>query len=383
MSCLVDCTFRRDFQHTFPGIELPALTFLSSFEDDNGYCMSTRDCIKQDEDCLREEKRRLEQKLAQVTFTLDWLEMNKEELLRISETERLYENPDEETDIEFDHTKSVYANSSVCARKSSLERPPLPSPRPDQNRYDDKDVPIHGPPEIKKELEEVLRIKSFTSTRTLTNQRPGSNSQTTRSLTAGNNQSTDTFPRNPAMASDGSSMVSKQNDTAVCRNFLFSVRMNADSGYSADKDKLSFRKNETMDVVEEWSTPMQEFYRVRNSCGQLGVVPKQLCQRSSSDQSVLWGRPWFHQNITRQQADSLLGSCPGGSFLIRDSKKEIGNFVLSLKTRNSVGHYVITTHPKGYKFCNKDFISLDALIDHFRKSTLDKGTSLISSPLKS
>ncbi|CAI9720293.1 tyrosine-protein kinase CSK isoform X3 [Octopus vulgaris] len=61
---------------------------------------------------------------------------------------------------------------------------------------------------------------------------------------------------------------------------------------------------------------------------------------------------WFHGNITRQEAEGILKENIDGSFLIRESKTNIGEYSLSVYHQSEIIHYHI-------QFKNKQ-ISLDA-----------------------
>ena len=79
--------------------------------------------------------------------------------------------------------------------------------------------------------------------------------------------------------------------------------------------------------------------------------------------------PWFHGNISAQQAEKLLAlsSRPSGYFLVRFSSRTPDGYCLSCLVANDskrvVKHYVFTRVPgKGYKFENNYYPSLPDLV---------------------
>jgi abelson tyrosine-protein kinase 1 len=50
---------------------------------------------------------------------------------------------------------------------------------------------------------------------------------------------------------------------------------------------------------------------------------------------------WYHGKITRSEAEQLLGSGINGSFLVRESETNPGQFSISLRHEGRVYHYRI------------------------------------------
>jgi tyrosine-protein kinase len=81
---------------------------------------------------------------------------------------------------------------------------------------------------------------------------------------------------------------------------------------------------------------------------------------------------WFHGKITRENAAHLLSTGPGGRrdglFLIRESLRMPGSFVLTLWARGQVHHFQILGHGDGWFSVDNGplFQGLDELVRHYR-----------------
>lgn len=79
--------------------------------------------------------------------------------------------------------------------------------------------------------------------------------------------------------------------------------------------------------------------------------------------------PWFHGNITREQAEFVLKDLPEGSYLMRESTHYPGDFTLCLKSESKVENYhikIINDH----KFTIDDenfFLNLIELVQFYTK----------------
>ena len=81
---------------------------------------------------------------------------------------------------------------------------------------------------------------------------------------------------------------------------------------------------------------------------------------------------WFHGKITRENAAHLLSTGPGGRkdglFLVRESLRMPGSFVLTLYARHQVHHFQIVGHGDGWFSVDNGplFQGLDELVRHYR-----------------
>ena len=79
---------------------------------------------------------------------------------------------------------------------------------------------------------------------------------------------------------------------------------------------------------------------------------------------------WFHGRITRENAAHLVMSpgSPAGYFLVRESLRMPGSFVLTMWADNTVHHFQIVGHGDGWFSVDNGplFQGLDKLIHHYR-----------------
>lgn len=81
---------------------------------------------------------------------------------------------------------------------------------------------------------------------------------------------------------------------------------------------------------------------------------------------------WFHGRITRENAAHLLSTGPGGRreglFLVRESLRMPGSFVLTLWARSQVHHFQILGHGDGWFSVDNGplFQGLDELVHHYQ-----------------
>ncbi|XP_075972361.1 protein tyrosine phosphatase non-receptor type corkscrew [Anticarsia gemmatalis] len=77
---------------------------------------------------------------------------------------------------------------------------------------------------------------------------------------------------------------------------------------------------------------------------------------------------WYHGQLTAKEAERImLENGKNGSFLVRESQRQPGDFVLSVRTRDRVTHVIIRRHDDKYDVGGgQQFDSLVSLIDHYR-----------------
>ncbi|XP_015683623.1 tyrosine-protein kinase Srms-like [Protobothrops mucrosquamatus] len=92
-------------------------------------------------------------------------------------------------------------------------------------------------------------------------------------------------------------------------------------------------------------------------------------RKSGVDYLVLW-KGWYISGITRNKANQLLLSPPNhhGSFLIRDSESNKGEYSLSVRNRGKVRHFRIFLNPAGSFYLEKAhvFSSLEELLAYYK-----------------
>eukprot|EP00045_Choanoeca_perplexa_P009386 m.90331 g.90331 ORF g.90331 m.90331 type:complete len:359 (-) comp14876_c0_seq1:1089-2165(-) len=89
---------------------------------------------------------------------------------------------------------------------------------------------------------------------------------------------------------------------------------------------------------------------------------------------------WYHGRLSRVDADARLKGNPDGTYVIRESDKTAGTFVLSCAEGGKVSHYRITrTAPNAYQVGESTFKNLPEIIEFYKRHLLD--TTALSVPL--
>ncbi|KAG8454506.1 hypothetical protein GDO86_000937, partial [Hymenochirus boettgeri] len=115
---------------------------------------------------------------------------------------------------------------------------------------------------------------------------------------------------------------------------------------SVTEEELNFEKGETMEVIEKPEND-PEWWKCKNSSGQIGLVPKnyvvvlsdgssissshvtQICYTGPASTGRFAGKGWYYGGITRHQAECALNERGmEGDFLIRDSESSVSNFTI-------------------------------------------------------
>ncbi|XP_064623481.1 dual adapter for phosphotyrosine and 3-phosphotyrosine and 3-phosphoinositide-like isoform X2 [Lineus longissimus] len=91
---------------------------------------------------------------------------------------------------------------------------------------------------------------------------------------------------------------------------------------------------------------------------------------------------WYHPFVTRHIAESmLLANGKDGTYLIRNSSKA-GEFVLSIRCKDSVKHFPLVIEDGCYKFGMGSFSSMQDLVEHFANQPLIGSESGVLTVLK-
>lgn len=108
---------------------------------------------------------------------------------------------------------------------------------------------------------------------------------------------------------------------------------------SVTEEELNFEKGETMEVIEKPEND-PEWWKCKNSRGQIGLVPKnyvvilsdgptintspQISYTGPASTGRFAGREWYYGNVTRHQAECALNERGvEGDFLVRDSESSV------------------------------------------------------------
>ena len=85
---------------------------------------------------------------------------------------------------------------------------------------------------------------------------------------------------------------------------------------------------------------------------------------------------WFHQHLSRHQAEALLmQNGENGSYLLRESSTNLGEYSLSVRSLNAVKHFQIGWDGRVFKFGMGRFNNLEDFTKHFQNQPLIGGES--------
>ncbi|XP_028175964.1 cytoplasmic protein NCK1 [Ostrinia furnacalis] len=155
---------------------------------------------------------------------------------------------------------------------------------------------------------------------------------------------------------------------------------------SNNEQELSFEKGDRLEIVERPPSD-PEWYRARDSRGQLGLVPRNYLQEladyltqpyseaggggAPGAGAPLGTRAWYYGAITRTHCDALLNQHGhDGDFLIRDSETNVGDYSVSLKAPGRNKHFRV--HVEGSLYCigQRKFPTLDQLVAHYQRAPI-------------
>ncbi|KAH1001612.1 cytoplasmic protein NCK1 isoform X1 [Dendroctonus ponderosae] len=166
---------------------------------------------------------------------------------------------------------------------------------------------------------------------------------------------------------------------------------------STNEQELSFEKGDRLEILDRPPSD-PEWYKARNSQGQIGLVPRNYLselseylkrgfqdsgkperldssmvssQASMIDKPHIIDKPWYYGPITRNACDSLLNQFGhDGDFLIRDSETNVGDYSVSLKAPGRNKHFRV--HVEGALYCigQRKFHTLDQLVDHYQRAPI-------------
>lgn len=130
----------------------------------------------------------------------------------------------------------------------------------------------------------------------------------------------------------------------------------------ASERELSFEFGDLIRIISIVAKdPQWAFAELR---GKQGFIPLNYVKPRSVTM------PWFHGNITREQAEFVLKDLPEGSYLMRESTHYPGDFTLCLKSESKVENYHIKIINGEHKFTIDDenfFLNLIELVQFYAK----------------
>lgn len=160
---------------------------------------------------------------------------------------------------------------------------------------------------------------------------------------------------------------------------------------SATEEELNFEKGEVMEVLEKPDND-PEWWRCKNSKGQVGLVPKNYVSMlgdgetqgggiSFSSHSMqhtgpthsgrFAGKEWYYGGVTRHQAECALNERGvDGDFLVRDSESSPSDFSISLKASGKNKHFKVQCCEGVYCIGQRRFNTMDELVEHYKKAPI-------------
>ncbi|XP_063681676.1 growth factor receptor-bound protein 2-like isoform X3 [Bolinopsis microptera] len=128
-------------------------------------------------------------------------------------------------------------------------------------------------------------------------------------------------------------------------------------------DELSFKRGDIIKVLDMRTD--QNWYTAERH-GEEGLVPKPYIELKDHD--------WWYGRTSRSEAERILKTEGGdGSFLVRDSEANPGDFSVSVKYGDAVQHYKVLRDGEGkYFLWVMKFPSLNTLIKYHKEQSISK-----------
>nr|XP_054755714.1 ras GTPase-activating protein 1-like [Lytechinus pictus] len=143
-----------------------------------------------------------------------------------------------------------------------------------------------------------------------------------------------------------------------------------------DTDELSFSAGEVFVVHNElgggwlWVTSQRT--------GESGIIVQDLVKFVEGEIDPNEGKVWFHGNVSKEEAAEILWKDGDiGSFLIRNSDKNPGDYSLSFRGPQAIQRFRIQKQQRQYIMGGRMYNSLDAIVDHYKKEEIIDGFRLL------
>ncbi|XP_013852959.1 GRB2-related adapter protein 2 isoform X1 [Phacochoerus africanus] len=129
---------------------------------------------------------------------------------------------------------------------------------------------------------------------------------------------------------------------------------------ASGEDELSFQAGDVLKILSN----QEEWFKAELG-SQEGYVPKNFIDIEFPE--------WFHEGLSRHQAESLLMGKDVGCFIIRASQSSPGDFSISVRHEDDVQHFKVMRDNKGnYFLWTEKFPSLNKLVDYYRTTSISK-----------
>lgn len=145
-----------------------------------------------------------------------------------------------------------------------------------------------------------------------------------------------------------------------------------------DSDELSFIRGDILTVQNDLSQYAEGWLWCSNlRTFESGLVFKDLVveiEDEELDTNELF--PWYHSNISKEEAVDKLAKMGPGSFLVRRSERSPGNYSLFFHINNTVQRFRIERVGNRYIMGGRTFDSLDAVIKRYQHEQIVEGYCL-------
>ncbi|XP_007519355.1 GRB2-related adapter protein 2 isoform X1 [Erinaceus europaeus] len=129
---------------------------------------------------------------------------------------------------------------------------------------------------------------------------------------------------------------------------------------ASGEDELSFHTGDVLKILSN----QEEWFKAELR-SQEGYVPKNFIDIQFPE--------WFHEGLSRHQAENLLMGKEIGFFIIRASQSSPGDFSISVRHEDDVQHFKVMRDNKGnYFLWTEKFPSLNKLVDFYRTTSISK-----------
>ncbi|XP_007939881.1 GRB2-related adapter protein 2 [Orycteropus afer afer] len=129
---------------------------------------------------------------------------------------------------------------------------------------------------------------------------------------------------------------------------------------ASGEDELSFHAGDVLKILSN----QEEWFKAELG-SQEGYVPKNFIDIQFPG--------WFHEGLSRHQAENLLMGKEIGFFIIRASQSSPGDFSISVRHEDDVQHFKVMRDNKGnYFLWTEKFPSLNKLVDFYRTTSVSK-----------
>ncbi|EAW60360.1 GRB2-related adaptor protein 2, isoform CRA_d, partial [Homo sapiens] len=129
---------------------------------------------------------------------------------------------------------------------------------------------------------------------------------------------------------------------------------------ASGEDELSFHTGDVLKILSN----QEEWFKAELG-SQEGYVPKNFID--------IQFPKWFHEGLSRHQAENLLMGKEVGFFIIRASQSSPGDFSISVRHEDDVQHFKVMRDNKGnYFLWTEKFPSLNKLVDYYRTNSISR-----------